>query len=285
MILVTGAAGWLGKLVVQLLVDKGYDVHGADRIPNDDSPARFSQADLCDSHQVAELMGGVEAVLHMGAIPGPRPPPPVDHFEIFRNNVQSTYNVIQAAADQNVRRVVFSSSAFAMGWAWDPIAFVPRYLPLDERHPMMPFEAYGLTKQIGECIAGMVARSTNTSVASLRFTNVVAPEEQSGFPWPAPTPEDPHTLVMWAYADARDVADAHVLALEADLSGHEAFLLAQPITRFRESTVELIRRNFGDRVEIRGTLSGNASVISTEKAQRVLGFAPKYRWDKDKRHG
>ena len=86
---------------------------------------------------------------------------------------------------------------------------------------------------------------------------------------------------MWAYADPRDVADAHVLALEADLCGHEAFLLAQPITRFRESTVELIRCNFGDRVEIRGDLRGNASVISTAKAQRMLGFAPKYRWDLD----
>ena len=122
---------------------------------------------------------------------------------------------------------------------------------------MMPFEPYGLSKQVGECIARMVARSTKTTVASLRFTNVVMPEDQSVFPLPAPTPEDPSTLVMWAYADPRDVAEAHVLALEADLRGHEAFLLAQPITRFREPTVELIRRNFGGRVEIRGTLDGS----------------------------
>ena len=59
---------------------------------------------------------------------------------------------------------------------------------------------------------------------------------------------------MWAYADPRDVADAHVLALEADLKGHEPFLLAQPTTRFREPTTELIKQNFGNRVEIRGGL-------------------------------
>jgi UDP-glucose 4-epimerase len=99
---------------------------------------------------------------------------------------------------------------------------------------MMPFEPYGLSKQVGECIGQMVARSSATSAVSLRFTNVVPPERQAEFPLPAPTPENPTTLVMWAYADPRDVAEAHVLALEADLEGHEAFLLAQPTTRFRE---------------------------------------------------
>ena len=84
---------------------------------------------------------------------------------------------------------------------------------------------------------------------------------------------------MWAYADPRDIAEAHVRALEADLSGHEAFLLAQPSTRFRESTVELIQRNFGDQLEIRGELSGNASVINTEKARRLLGFVPQWDWN------
>jgi UDP-glucose 4-epimerase len=90
---------------------------------------------------------------------------------------------------------------------------------------------------------------------------------------------NPLTLVMWAYADPRDVAEAHVLALEADLEGHEAFLLAQPTTRFREPTVELIERNFGGRVEIRGELKGNASVINTQKAERMLGFKPRPGWN------
>ena len=65
---------------------------------------------------------------------------------------------------------------------------------------MMPFEPYGLSKQVGECIGQMVARSSATSAVSLRFTNVVPPERQAEFPLPAPTPENPTTLVMWAYA-------------------------------------------------------------------------------------
>ena len=97
-----------------------------------------------------------------------------------------------------------------MGWAADPAAFVPQYLPLDEDHPPMPFEPYGLSKLVGEKIGEMVARSSSTSVVSLRFTNVVYPQLQKEFPWPAPTPEKPLTLVMWAYADPRDVIEAHV---------------------------------------------------------------------------
>ena len=86
------------------------------------------------------------------------------------------------------------------------------------------------------------------------------------------------TLVMWAYADARDVAEAHVLALDAEIEEYEAFMIAQPSSRFEEPTIDIVKNNFGDLVEIREGLSGVASVISTEKAQRLLGWRPRYDW-------
>ncbi len=276
MIVVTGAAGRLGRRVVQQLVDGGADVLGTDKIPCEDLPAPYLQADLCEVSQAHSVLADAESLIHMGAIPGPMRHDP---HEIFQNNVQSTFNILMAAAAQNLRRVVFSSSAFGMGWAHDPCAFVPRYLPLDEDHPMMPFEAYGLSKQIGECIAAMISRDATMSIASLRFTNVAYPEVQAEFPWPAPSPADPLTLVMWAYADPRDVVDMHLLALQGEFEGHEAFMIAQPKTRFQEPTLELIEQNFGSQVEIRGDLQGNASVISTEKAQRMLGFKPRQNWN------
>jgi nucleoside-diphosphate-sugar epimerase len=147
-------------------------------VPKEDSPAPFIEADLCDVEQVAELVSRSEAVIHMGAIPGPRAG---EEQVTFLNNSLSTYNIMMAAAQQ-VRRVVFSSSAFAMGWSDNPDAFVPRYLPLDEEHEPMPFETYGLSKQIGECIGAMVARSSETSVISLRFNNVVSPALPGGVP-------------------------------------------------------------------------------------------------------
>ena len=275
MIVVTGAAGRLGRRVVQLLADRGREVLATDRLEADDLPAKFVPCELADARAVRNILEGAEAVIHMGAIPGPQRAEP---RVIFENNVAGDFNVMMSAAELGLRRVVFSSSAFGMGWAHDGNAFVPRYLPLDEEHPMMPFEPYGLTKQVGEDIGRMIARNSDTTVVSLRFTNVALPEVQAEFPWPAPTPENPLTLVMWAYADARDVATAHVLALDAEIDEYEAFMLAQPSTRFTEPTIDLVKRNFGDRVEIRDGLSGVSSVISTEKAQRMLGWKPRHDW-------
>ena len=275
MIVVTGAAGRLGRHVVRLLLEGGYEVVGTDKVPAGDLSTEFVQGDLVRPEVVDGLLDGAEADIHMGAIPGPLR---TDSREIFENNVLSTFNVMTAAAEKGLRRVVFSSSAFGMGWAHNGAAFVPLYLPLDEEHPMMPFEPYGLSKQVGETIGQMVARSSATSVISLRFTNVVAPEKQTDFPWPTPTPDSPLTLVMWAYADPRDVAAAHLAALEADIQGHEAFLIAQPSTRLGEPTIDLIKDNFGDTLPIRGQLEGRSSVISTEKAQRMLGWKPRYDW-------
>ncbi len=275
MIVVTGAAGRLGRRVVQLLVNRNKEVLATDQLAADDLPADFARCDLVDAKAVEGILKDAEAVIHLGAIPGPRWG---DRRFIFENNVTSTFNVMMSAAELGLRRVVFSSSAFGMGWAHDGNAFVPLYLPLDEEHPMMPFEPYGLSKQVGEDIGRMIARNSDTTVVSLRFTNVARPEVQAEFPWPPPTPEKPLTLVMWAYADARDVAEAHVLALDAEIEEYEAFMIAQPSSRFNEPTIDLIKSNFGDRVEIREGLSGAASVISTEKARRLLGWRPRHDW-------
>ena len=275
MIVVTGAAGRLGRRVVQLLSEQGKDVLATDQSEADGLPAEFVRCNLTDAKAVGDVLKGAEAVVHMGAIPGPLRAEPRD---IFENNAASDFNVFMSAAELGLRRVVYSSSAFGMGWAHDGNAFVPHYLPLDEEHPMMPFEPYGLSKQVGEDIGRMVARNSDTTVVSLRFTNVALPEVQAEFPWPAPTPEKPLTLVMWAYADARDVASAHVLALDAEIEEYEAFMLAQPSSRFAEPTIDLVKSNFGDRVEIREGLDGAASVISTKKAQRLLGWKPRHDW-------
>ena len=97
MILVTGAAGRLGRRVAQLLLDRGYEVLGTDKVLADDVPTEVVQADLLDVDTVERLLEGAEGVIHMGAIPGPLS---ADSREIFENNVQSTFNVMTKAAEK-----------------------------------------------------------------------------------------------------------------------------------------------------------------------------------------
>ena len=88
MIVVTGAAGRLGRRVVQLLVDQGREVLATDRLAAEDMPTEFVRCDLGNATAAADLLQGAEAVVHMGAIPGPlREEPRV----IFENNLASTF--------------------------------------------------------------------------------------------------------------------------------------------------------------------------------------------------
>ena len=112
MIVVTGAAGRLGRLVIRRLVDRGYEVLATDRVGG--LPAKFVQIDLGDPESVGQMLKGAERVIHMDTIPGPTRDEP---RQIFDNNVGSTFNVMMAAEELGLRRVVFSSSAFGMGWA------------------------------------------------------------------------------------------------------------------------------------------------------------------------
>ena len=83
MIVVTGAAGRLGRRMVQRLLDEGLEVRGTDKVPFDEAPTPYLQADLCDPQKARDVLNQAEALIHMGAIPGPSRAGPI---EIFDNN-------------------------------------------------------------------------------------------------------------------------------------------------------------------------------------------------------
>jgi nucleoside-diphosphate-sugar epimerase len=301
-VVVTGAAGRHGRVVTALLVKRGFDVLATDVAPWPACPARFVQAELgCDGAAVAELLRGAAGVVHLAAVPGPSatPPPHVDPAwsgsarlglealspgEVLARNSASSWAVFNTAARAGVPRLVFSSSAFTQGWSHDPRAFAPPQLPLSEAAEPTPYESYGLSKLAGEaalaCVVRAAARTPRPlSAASLRFTNLVYPEDEHRLPWAAPSEEAPQHALMWCFSKAHEVALAHVLALEAPrealgASGHEAFLLAAPTTRFVEDTVPLLRRFFPTARLDEAKLRGNSSLICTRKAQERLGWLP-----------
>ncbi|MHC4877342.1 MAG: NAD-dependent epimerase/dehydratase family protein [Planctomycetota bacterium] len=275
-VVVTGATGRLGRKVVAELLSRDYHVLATDLERPDSLPSRFLSADLTDPAAVMDVLAGADAVVHLAAIPGPLAQP---KSVTFRNNVMSTWNVAETAAALGLKRIVFASSLFALGWHQSADHFWPASVPVDETHPTTPFEAYGLSKAIGEEIVASVSRRCSIPAISLRITNIIQEDGYFALPWPMPTREHPVRFVLWPYVDVRDAAIACRQSLEASVSGHEAVYIAAEETRFDADTQALLRE-FAPGVKVTQPIAGSGSVISIEKARRLLGFQPQYSWRK-----
>src|SRR5260221_9384288 len=172
-VLVTGGSGKVGKWVIDDLLAHGYLVTNADRQKADN--VQTIDVDLRDMGHTYAAMAGVDAIVHLAAIPSPQGHPPE---VVFQTNVMSTFNVLQAASTLGIRKVVIASSLSALGLAYSFRPVDLRYFPIDEAHPLLAQDAYGLSKIAGEELAiGFSRRDPTLSVTSLRFTLIVTPDE------------------------------------------------------------------------------------------------------------
>lgn len=277
-VVVTGASGKLGQFVVEHLVDSGYHVVSTDRVaPPAGSPGNFTVADLTDLGQVIELLSGVDegqaadAVVHLSAIPAPGM---ATNAATFRNNVPSTYNVLRAAQVVGIRNVVTASSETVLGLPFD---VPPPYLPVDEEYDVLPQSTYSLGKSLEEEMAKHFTRwDPELKVVALRFSNVMRPSDYAQFPsW-----QDDATARrwnLWGYIDGRDGAQAVRRALEAEFTGFEAFVIANEDTVMHRDSADLAAEVFPD-VPLKRPLQGRETLLSIDKARRVLGYAPEHRW-------
>ncbi len=275
-VLVTGGSGRLGQLAIAELLNHGYEVINADRRsgPPDGPTVPFVETDLTDVGQVAGLLKECDALVHLGAIPSPW-----RHADevVFTNNVNATYAVLQAAWITGIQNVVFASSASAYGMAWSKEPRPPRYVPVDEEHPFLVADPYGLSKEVDERIAEMFHRRSGMQIIGLRFHQVVLPSEYatmdpSGGIDPAANPNN-----LWAYTDGRDAAEAIRLSLEVEGLGFEAFNITAADTFRIEPTEELLE-TYLPNVERRAPLPGHTSLFTIDKAERLLGWTPKHSW-------
>lgn len=273
-VVVTGGSGRLGQQVVGHLVNQGLDVLSLDRVPPRVTRCPSWIADLTRAGDVYQAVRNAAAVIHLAAWQAPNLAP---DSETFTNNVSATYNVLKAASDSGIGRVVLASSLAAFGYLYAPDIEAPEYLPLDESHPSRPRDPYGLSKVVGEQVAESFVRRGALSIVSLRFPGVNFDPTFATFPnrWRDP---ERRARGFWTYIDARDAAAACHQALTASITGHVVLNVAAPDNGMEQPTIDLIGQYLPRVPEIRGVREGNWSGMDSSAAKQVLGFSAEHTW-------
>jgi nucleoside-diphosphate-sugar epimerase len=267
---VTGASGKAGRAVVHHLLEHGHDVLALDLVAPPRSSTAFLITDLTDFGQTVESLAGTDAVVHLAAIPASG-----IHTEAttFRTNMLSTYNIFEAARVLDLERVVWASSETILGLPFEREP--PAYAPIDEEHPPRPESSYALSKLLSEELGRQLNRWTGRPHVALRFSNIMEPEDYERFPsyWDDPSLR---RWNLWGYVDARDVAESCRLALDSDV-GAENFIVAAADTVMNRPSRELMQEVFPS-VPYRPTAGEHDTLLSIEKARRLLGYVPRHSW-------
>lgn len=278
-IVVTGGSGGAGRYVIKDLLDHGYQVHNLDRVAPKESLCSFNQIDLTDYASVFTGMSGYEAVVHFGA----NPIPDFDFMagaDRFKNNTLSTYNIFNAAVALGMERVVWASSETVLGFPFEKVQ--PYYLPVDEKHRLQPQNSYALSKVVCEELAYQMNHLYGIPIIGLRLSNVLYtgtahPANYEAIPsyWSDPMKRK---FNLWGYIDARDSATSVRLSLEANITTSENFIVAAQDTIMNRPNRELIEAVFPEDVTLQEGLGEFDSLLSTKKANLMLGFTPQYSW-------
>jgi nucleoside-diphosphate-sugar epimerase len=238
----------------------------------------FTQIDLTDFGQTIEAFSeidsryrGVDAIVHLAAIPGPGIR---SNAVTFQTNTVSSYNVFAAARNLGIKNLVWASSETLLGL---PFEVPPPYVPVDEECPACPETAYALSKLMAEEMAKQFCRwDPEQKMIGLRFSNVMEPADYARFPG---FDADPHLRKwnLWGYIDSRDAAQAIRKALETPAKGFDVFIIANADTVMSRPNTELLKACFPG-VPIKKKFEPNETLLSIDKARRLLGYEPLHSW-------
>jgi len=306
-VLVTGSAGRVGRRVVDLLLARGDGVTGFDLRPlgRDATGYREIVGSFDDTAAVDAAMDGVDAVLHLGAFMSWLP---ADAAKVYAANATGTLQLAAAAARAKLGRFVLAST----GEVYPEVR--ARYAPIDEAHPREPVSAYGLSKLAAEEIAAFYQRTQGLPVVTLRFAHTQEAAElldrDSVFSGPRfylrskirqqrafgnaralsvlEPHDDGHDMLLvqcgedgrpyrMMIADARDIADGVLLALDSDKAIGQAMNLGPDAPIRFDDAVALLADATGlpvARVAMPGPAVDYAT--SSARARDLLGFRPRW---------
>jgi nucleoside-diphosphate-sugar epimerase len=315
-VLVTGGTGRLGGFVCSYLKEQGYNVSAFDVVPprpdsvNVKLGIPFVQGNLTSLGDClrAITFAQPDVIVHLGAIThnvdlqppyakeyntkitdGVRLTQEMPEQATMEINTMGTFYIMDAARRLGIKKVVFASSYFVLGIGFrlSGTSFQPEYLPMDEKHPLLPEDSYSLSKVLGEEICEAFVRAYDMRAVALRLLGVYYHDNersrvmhQFNITVPAATPEDKGYLISntYQYVDARDIAVFVKLSIEArNLNPFEAFFVSTD-TKYTEPTSVIAARRWPFLAKMAKDIPGTEGLISIKKAEKLLGYKPAYSW-------
>jgi len=290
--LVTGGAGFIGSNTVDELVRRGHDVvvlddlstGKAENLIEGQEKVELRRHSVTDLDRLREACRGVDYVLHLGARTSV-PRSVKDPLETNRVNVDGTLNVLVAARDAKVKRVVFAGSSSVYGET--------PTLPKREDMPAAPISPYGLSKLAGEIYGQVFQRCYGLEFVSLRYFNVFGPRQDPGSPYSgvlslfnAAILTGTQPTVYGDGEQSRDftyvgnAVEANLLACESkraaglaiNIGTGSRYTLNQTLTLLEKITGRPAKAKYGPPRE--GDIHDSQADIS--RAKDVLGYNPRF---------
>jgi nucleoside-diphosphate-sugar epimerase len=288
--LVTGGAGFIGSNTVDELVRRGHSVVVLDdlsagkeeNLAEVRSKITFVKGSIIDLEAVQKATHQAEYVVHLAARTSV-PRSVKDPLETNKINVEGTLNVLVAARDNKVKRVVFAASSSAYGET--------PTLPKIETMQPQPISPYGVTKYVGELYAQTFGRCYGLENVSVRYFNIFGPRQDPGSPYSGVLSkfataflEDTEPVVFGDGEQTRDftyvdnAVQANLLACEAPNASGEVINVGTGSRVSLNQTLQLLRKITGKNLVAKyeptreGDIRDSQAEIS--KAREILGYEP-----------
>ncbi|MDP3964092.1 MAG: NAD-dependent epimerase/dehydratase family protein [bacterium] len=284
--LVTGGAGFIGSHLTRELISQGHSVRIIDNLSTGNRErlhpdAEFVEADICDREKITPLFQGIDGIFHVAALP--RVQVSIENpLETHEANINGTLNVIWAAKEAGVKRIVYSASSSAYGDS--------DVLPLVETMKPDPISPYALQKYVGEEYMKLAAMFWGIETVSLRYFNVFGPDMASEGAYvtviaifnrqklnnqPLTPTGDGEQTRDFTFVD--DVVRANMLAMKSEKVGKGEVM---NIGNSDNKSVNYIAKFIGGPVQhIDPRVEPKNTLANTGKAKKLIGWQPEVDFD------
>ncbi len=255
-VIVTGGAGFIGSHVTDALIERGFEVHVIDNLSagkkeNVNSKAVLHVVDIRNLKDITPIIKGADYVFHLAAVP--RVQYSIENPEETHDiNVNGTLNVLLAARNGGVRRVIYSASSSAYG--------DQKTMPLHEKMLASPKSPYGLQKYIGELYCKLFSEIYELETVALRYFNVYGPRFN---------PEGAYALVIGKFITQRKAGQA--MTITGDGKQTRDFTHVHDVVRANILAMKSYKAGHGEVINI-----GAGQNISMNNLAKLIGGPVKH---------